>query len=119
MPMPVEVTRIEVVVIEPPKWEPPRFALETAGAERARMRCGAWPTSATIGEYLDAVRRAARELDWIEALEDRYWRRHGVPVGDNEVVAARLRSRRHVARELFEERRECLHRLTEPEAGSA
>ena len=115
MPMPVEVTRIEVVVIEPPKWEPPRFALETAGARRAVERCGDWPVCATIDEYLTAVRRAGHEVEHCAALAERYWSRFGRDITEN----SKLRSRHEVARELFEQRSECLALLTGRPEGSA
>ena len=108
--MPVEITRIEVVVVEPP-----RFALETAGARRAVERCGDWPTVATIGTYLDAVDRARREADRLYEIELRYRRHYGIEAGGN----ARWRSRYGVTMALFEQRSECLRLLTVPEAGSA
>ena len=104
------ITAIVTVVIEPPK-----FALEAAGARRAVARCGAWPNSATLGTYLEAVDRARREADRLYEIEMRYRRRYGIEAGGS----ARWRSRYGVTMALFEQRSECLRLLTEPEAGEA
>ena len=112
--MPIEVTRIVTTVIE---W-PPRtrtLALSIAGAERARHRCGDWPTVATIDGYIAAVRRAGHEVEHCAALAQRYWSRFGRDITED----SKLRSRHEVARELFEQRSECLALLTGRPEGSA
>ena len=112
--MPALPTRIEIVVIDSPI-RTRSLALSVAGAQRATLRCGKWPAVGTIDDYLTAVRRARREVEHCATLAGRYWRRFGRDLTDH----PRFRSRSDVALELFEERSECLHRLTEPEWGEA
>ena len=116
--MPIEVTRIVTTVIE---W-PPRtrtLALSIAGAERARHRCGHWPEVGDINQYLAAVRQAGREVERVEMIAGRFWRRYGIIIAEHEPLAAKWRSRHEVASETFAERSECLHLLTGPQEGSA
>ena len=108
--------KIVVTVVEPPARP---FALELLGARRAEPRCGEWPICGTLDAYLDAVDRARRELHRLVMLQQRYWRRFGVVIDDNPLVAAKWRGRHEVARELFERRLGVMRLLKQPEVGSA
>ena len=119
--MPALPTRIEIRVIEPCVVDlptPKPFAREMATARRSMARCGPWPRSADLDTYLDAIDQAGLELHRLALLQERFWRRYGVAVDDNRLLAAKWRSRHGVVRQLFEQRVECLRLLKEPE-GSA
>ena len=99
----VAITRIITTVIAPPirVADPPPVTLVIAAARRATQRCGPWPAIATIDGYLEAVRQARREVDWLETLEDRYSRRFGVEIDDNPPIATKWRSRHEVTLSLL------------------
>jgi hypothetical protein len=116
MNYPSPVTRIEVCVLDPVPLPDRSLAASIRGAKQAVAGCGHWPAFASLEQYAAAVDRAGREVSRLAAIEARYRRRFGRPVG---LTLERLAARRSVAMALLDQRCSNLTALIGPAEGSA
>jgi hypothetical protein len=97
----------------------PALEATRRGMLAAARNCGHWPTAGTLAEFAAAAQRAERVVDRAVECWQRWVRRWRPDPERLESGSGRVNVRHEVARQLVEQRSECVRLLIGPPAGSA